>query len=109
MPSVTEIHFYGGPVGLGCRNVHICDLRMCTHAYLGFADMHICDFQTCTHAHLGFADVQIRNLRTCTHAHLGFADLHICDLTKSYGGFEPCGVTNVAILAQSKAPTSILL
>ena len=49
---------YGGPLGRGCHDVHIRDLRTCTqwHAHLGFADLHILDLWTCTHAHLAAAD-----------------------------------------------------
>ena len=48
---------YGGPVGRGCHDVHICDLRTCTHAHLGFADLHIRDLRTCTYAICGSAIV----------------------------------------------------
>ena len=40
---------YGGPVGRGCHDVHIRDLRTCTHAHLGFAELHIRDLRTCTY------------------------------------------------------------
>ena len=81
-PRARKSGACGGPVGRGCHDMHIRDLRTCTHAHLGFADLHIRDLRTCTHAHLGFADLHIRNLRTCTYAYLGFADLHIRDLRK---------------------------
>ena len=68
---------YGGPVGHGCHNVHICDLRTCTQAHLGFADLHICDLRICTNAHLQFVDVYIRNLRTCTYVICGRAHMHM--------------------------------
>ena len=64
---------YGGPVGRGCPDVHIRDLRTCTHAHLGFADLHILDLRTCTHAHQS---------GICGLAHTRFADLHIRDLRK---------------------------
>ena len=44
---------YSGPVGRGCHDVHICDLRTCRHAHLGFADVQ----QTCTYAICGSAIV----------------------------------------------------
>ena len=61
---------YGGLVGRGCHDVHIRDLRTCTHVHLGFADLHILDLRTCTHAHLGFADLHIRDLRKCNCFHV---------------------------------------
>ena len=70
--NVTIRQVYGGPapVGRGCHDVHIRDLRTCTHAHLGFADLHILDLRTCTHAHLAFADLHIRDLRKCNCFHV---------------------------------------
>ena len=44
VPASTSL--YGGPVGHGCHDVHICDLRMCTSGI-------------CGHAHTRFADMQL--------------------------------------------------
>ena len=58
---------YGGPVGRGCHDVLIRDLRTCTHActsgicglaHTRFADVHTCTSGICGLAHTRFAEVQ---------------------------------------------------
>ena len=71
---------YGGPVGRGYHDMHIRDLRTCTHAHLGFADLHILDLRTCTYSICGRAHMHIWDLRTCTYSICGRAHMHIWDL-----------------------------
>ena len=88
-PAYGPALLYGGLVGRGCHDVHIRDLRTCTHAHLGcglahtrFADVHTCTSGICGLAHTRFADLHTCTSGICGLAHTRFADLHIRDLRK---------------------------
>ena len=94
---------YGGPVGRGCHDVHIRNLRTCTHAHLGFADLHIRDLQkckchvvatwqprgnNCTSANRVCASPQIPDVHVCTSANCVCARHDSRDLP-GHRRFEP--------------------
>ena len=73
---------YGGPVGHGCYDVHVCDLRTCTYSICGRAHVHICvsgkHVATTWLARCNHVETIARLQIAYVHVRKSKLDVHVC-------------------------------